>query len=205
VRRDVSDRNPCHICALVVRGHRFRQHIKAAAYNLADNTPPNRWRTQDRQVAAVGPTQTSRYVGHPRRSNQPHPPHARPEWPGPVGRVDRQRRPDRAPASEDSHCRPQGPNVNDDDLASVRNGTRAYSRDFRDAVAASHSADKVVEIIKAAYRDWGNPTTLLVSARAALPQHRRPPAGRPQDRIVSSVAPGPAITLTARGTTSSPQ
>jgi glyoxylase-like metal-dependent hydrolase (beta-lactamase superfamily II) len=64
----------------------------------------------------------------------------------------------------------KAPDASDDDVATILNGTRDYIRDFRDAVAASSRADEVVETIKAGYPDYGNLTTLLVSARAAFPQ-----------------------------------
>jgi glyoxylase-like metal-dependent hydrolase (beta-lactamase superfamily II) len=64
----------------------------------------------------------------------------------------------------------KAPDASDDDVATILNGTRDYIRDFRDAVAASSRADDVVEAIKAGYPDYGNLTTLLVSARSAFPQ-----------------------------------
>lgn len=66
----------------------------------------------------------------------------------------------------------KAPHASDDDIAVILNGTRDYIRDFRDAVAASSSAEEVVETIKGKYPDYGNLTTLLVSARAAFPQRR---------------------------------
>jgi glyoxylase-like metal-dependent hydrolase (beta-lactamase superfamily II) len=61
------------------------------------------------------------------------------------------------------------PDASDDDLATILDGSRGYIRDFRDAVAASSTAEEVVEIMQAKYEDYGNLTTLEFSARAALP------------------------------------
>jgi hypothetical protein len=61
------------------------------------------------------------------------------------------------------------PDASDNDLATILDGTRAYIRDFRAAVAASSTAGEVVEIMKAKYEEYGNLTTLLFSARAAFP------------------------------------
>ena len=61
------------------------------------------------------------------------------------------------------------PGASDDDVATILDGTRAYIRDFRDAVAASSTAGEVVQIMKTKYQDYGNSTTLRFSARAAFP------------------------------------
>ncbi|HEV3129523.1 MAG TPA: MBL fold metallo-hydrolase [Solirubrobacteraceae bacterium] len=61
------------------------------------------------------------------------------------------------------------PEASDEDIATILDGSRAYIRDFRDAVAASGTAGQVVELMKAKYEDYGNLTTLLFSARAAFP------------------------------------
>jgi glyoxylase-like metal-dependent hydrolase (beta-lactamase superfamily II) len=61
------------------------------------------------------------------------------------------------------------PEASDNDLATILDGTRAYIRDYRHAVAASSSAGEVVEIMKNKYPNYGNLTTLLFSARAAFP------------------------------------
>jgi glyoxylase-like metal-dependent hydrolase (beta-lactamase superfamily II) len=61
------------------------------------------------------------------------------------------------------------PDASDDDVSTILDGTRAYIRDFRDAVAASTTAGEVVGIMKTKYEDYGNLTTLLFSARAAFP------------------------------------
>jgi glyoxylase-like metal-dependent hydrolase (beta-lactamase superfamily II) len=61
------------------------------------------------------------------------------------------------------------PEASDDDVTTILDGTRAYIRDFRDAVAAGSTAGEVVEIMKNKYEDYGNLTTLLFSARAAFP------------------------------------
>jgi glyoxylase-like metal-dependent hydrolase (beta-lactamase superfamily II) len=61
------------------------------------------------------------------------------------------------------------PEASDDDVTTILDGTRAYIRDFRDAVAAGATAGEVVEIMKNKYEDYGNLTTLLFSARAAFP------------------------------------
>jgi glyoxylase-like metal-dependent hydrolase (beta-lactamase superfamily II) len=66
----------------------------------------------------------------------------------------------------------KAPDASDHEPTRILDGTRSYISDFHDAVAASGGAEEVVEIIKAAYPDYGNLTTLLVSARAAFP-HRR--------------------------------
>jgi glyoxylase-like metal-dependent hydrolase (beta-lactamase superfamily II) len=61
------------------------------------------------------------------------------------------------------------PDASDGDLETILDGTRAYIRDYRDAVAASSTASDVVEIMKNKYEDYGNLTTLMFSARAAFP------------------------------------
>jgi glyoxylase-like metal-dependent hydrolase (beta-lactamase superfamily II) len=61
------------------------------------------------------------------------------------------------------------PDANDDDLATILDGTRDYIRDFRNAVNTSTTAEEVVEIMTAKYDQYGNLTTLRVSAKAALP------------------------------------
>jgi hypothetical protein len=66
----------------------------------------------------------------------------------------------------------KAPDASDHEPTRILDGTRSYISDFHDAVAASGGAEEVVEIINAAYPDYGNLTTLLVSARAAFP-HRR--------------------------------
>jgi hypothetical protein len=79
----------------------------------------------------------------------------------------------------------KAPDASDDAWRAFSTVLAPYIRDFRDAVAASHSADEVVEIIKTAHPDCGNLTTLLVSPRAAFPQ-RRLTAGRVGLRTGSS-------------------
>ena len=64
----------------------------------------------------------------------------------------------------------KAPDAGDEDVATILDGTRAYIRDFRDAVAASANADEVVETMRAKYDDYGNLTTLIVSASAAFPR-----------------------------------
>jgi glyoxylase-like metal-dependent hydrolase (beta-lactamase superfamily II) len=61
------------------------------------------------------------------------------------------------------------PDASDDDLTTLLDGSRGYIRDFRDAVAASSTADQVIETMKTKYEDYGNLTTLVFSARAAFP------------------------------------
>jgi glyoxylase-like metal-dependent hydrolase (beta-lactamase superfamily II) len=61
------------------------------------------------------------------------------------------------------------PDASDEDLETILDGSRGYIRDFRDAVAASSTADEVIETMKTKYLDYGNLTTLEFSARAALP------------------------------------
>jgi hypothetical protein len=87
-------------------------------------------------------------------------------------------------------------------VSSCRPGARDYIRRFRHAVAASNSWHVVVEFAAVDYPNQGNPTRCR--------RRREPPFcdtadDRRQDRMVSSVAPGPAITVRARGTMSSPQ
>lgn len=60
------------------------------------------------------------------------------------------------------------PGARDDDVATILDGTRGYIRDFQEAVATNTSADAVVEIMKAKYATYGNPTTLIYSASAAF-------------------------------------
>jgi len=60
------------------------------------------------------------------------------------------------------------PDASDDDIATIIDGTRGYIRDFRDAVEASATAEELVETIKAKYDQYGNITTLMMSAKAAL-------------------------------------
>lgn len=65
------------------------------------------------------------------------------------------------------------PEASDDDVVTMVDGTRGYIRDFRDAVAATATADEIVEAMTARYEGYGNLTTLVVSARAAhATQHR---------------------------------
>jgi hypothetical protein len=59
------------------------------------------------------------------------------------------------------------PDASDDDLATILDGTHDYIRDFRDAVKTSTTAEEVVEMMKAKYDQYGNLTTLMVSAKAA--------------------------------------
>jgi glyoxylase-like metal-dependent hydrolase (beta-lactamase superfamily II) len=66
----------------------------------------------------------------------------------------------------------KAPHASDDEPATILNGTRDYIRGFRDAVATSNSWQEVVEIVTANYPDYGNLTTLLVSARAAFALRR---------------------------------
>ncbi len=60
------------------------------------------------------------------------------------------------------------PDASDQDLDTILNGSRAYIRDFRDAVAASSNAGDVVETMNAKYPEYGNTTTLEFSAGAAF-------------------------------------
>jgi glyoxylase-like metal-dependent hydrolase (beta-lactamase superfamily II) len=62
------------------------------------------------------------------------------------------------------------PEASDDDVAAILDGTRDYIRDFRESVATSAGAGDVVDVMQAKYEDYGNLTTLVVSARAAFPQ-----------------------------------
>jgi hypothetical protein len=41
--------------------------------------------------------------------------------------------------------------------------------DIRDSIAASSTAEQVIDIMTSKYADYGNLTTLVFSARAALP------------------------------------
>jgi hypothetical protein len=60
------------------------------------------------------------------------------------------------------------PDASDHDLETIFDGSRAYIRDFRDAVAASTAAREVIDTMKAKYPDYGNLTTLEFSAGAAF-------------------------------------
>ena len=60
------------------------------------------------------------------------------------------------------------PDASDQDLETILDGSRGYIRDFRDAVAASSSAQEVIEIMTAKHPDYGNLTTLAFSAGAAF-------------------------------------
>ena len=60
------------------------------------------------------------------------------------------------------------PDASDEDLATILDGSRAYIRDFRDAVAASSNAGEVIETMQAKYPDYGNLTMLEFSAGAAF-------------------------------------
>jgi glyoxylase-like metal-dependent hydrolase (beta-lactamase superfamily II) len=62
------------------------------------------------------------------------------------------------------------PDASDEDVATILAGTRDYICDFRDSVAASGTAEEVVEAMSAKYADYDNLTTLIVSARAAFPE-----------------------------------
>lgn len=61
------------------------------------------------------------------------------------------------------HKKPEAP---DDDIASIVDRTRQYIRDFQDTVAATGTADEVIEAMSAKYPDLGNLHTLRVSAAA---------------------------------------
>ena len=61
------------------------------------------------------------------------------------------------------------PEASDRDLATILEGTRGYICDFREAVQGSASAEEVVKAMRSRYPDYGNLTTLIVSARAAFP------------------------------------
>jgi glyoxylase-like metal-dependent hydrolase (beta-lactamase superfamily II) len=64
----------------------------------------------------------------------------------------------------------KAPDASDDDVATIVEGTRDYIREFGEAVASSSDDKEVVETIKRKYPDYGNLTTLLFSARAAMSQ-----------------------------------
>jgi glyoxylase-like metal-dependent hydrolase (beta-lactamase superfamily II) len=57
--------------------------------------------------------------------------------------------------------------ANDRDIAAILDGTRDYIRDFSNAVTASSDAEEIVKLITAKYPNYGNLTTLHVSAQAA--------------------------------------
>jgi hypothetical protein len=57
----------------------------------------------------------------------------------------------------------------DQDHETIFDGSRGYIRDFRDAGAASSTAEEVIDAMIAKYPDYGNPTTPAFSARAAFP------------------------------------
>jgi glyoxylase-like metal-dependent hydrolase (beta-lactamase superfamily II) len=61
------------------------------------------------------------------------------------------------------------PDASDQDLETILDGSRGYIRDFRDAVAATSTAEQVIETMKTKYPDYGNLTTLAFSAGAAFP------------------------------------
>jgi glyoxylase-like metal-dependent hydrolase (beta-lactamase superfamily II) len=61
------------------------------------------------------------------------------------------------------------PDASDHDIATILDGSRRYIHDFRETVDASTTAKEVVETMKAKYADYGNLTTLMVSAKAAFP------------------------------------
>jgi glyoxylase-like metal-dependent hydrolase (beta-lactamase superfamily II) len=56
----------------------------------------------------------------------------------------------------------------DDDIPAMIDGTRGYIRDFRAALAVSSDPVELFETMKAKYEEYGNPTTLFVSAGAAF-------------------------------------
>jgi glyoxylase-like metal-dependent hydrolase (beta-lactamase superfamily II) len=60
------------------------------------------------------------------------------------------------------------PDASDQDLDTILNRSRAYIRDFRDAVAAGSTAGEVIEAMKGKYPEYGNTTTLEFSAGAAF-------------------------------------
>jgi glyoxylase-like metal-dependent hydrolase (beta-lactamase superfamily II) len=64
------------------------------------------------------------------------------------------------------------PNAADDDLDTILNGTRNYIRDFVDAAAAGKSAREIIDTMTGKYPGYGNLTTLMFSAAAAV--GRRP-------------------------------
>jgi glyoxylase-like metal-dependent hydrolase (beta-lactamase superfamily II) len=59
--------------------------------------------------------------------------------------------------------------ASDKDVATILDGSRGYIRDFRETVNASTTPEEVVETMKAKYAEYGNVTTLMVSAKAAFP------------------------------------
>ncbi len=61
------------------------------------------------------------------------------------------------------------PEVPDEDPARVLGTTRAYIRDFAAAAGSAASAQDLVAAMQQRYPDHGNLTTLLFSARAAVP------------------------------------
>lgn len=67
------------------------------------------------------------------------------------------------------------PDASDQDIAMILDRTRAYIRDFRDAVVTAGTVDGLMETMKARYPDFGNLTTLIVSAKAALATRSRVP------------------------------
>ncbi|MBH0777923.1 MBL fold metallo-hydrolase [Nocardia bovistercoris] len=62
----------------------------------------------------------------------------------------------------------KAPGADDNDVDAILDGTRDYIRDFHDVVTKSTNADQVVAALTAKYPDYGNVTTLVVSARAAF-------------------------------------
>jgi glyoxylase-like metal-dependent hydrolase (beta-lactamase superfamily II) len=60
------------------------------------------------------------------------------------------------------------PSAADDDLDTILTGTRNYIRDFADAAAASDTAQQVIDTMTRKYPDYGNLTTLVFSADAAV-------------------------------------
>lgn len=62
------------------------------------------------------------------------------------------------------------PNARYDDPVSIYVGTRAYIRDFEQALAESNSAQELVDEMMALHGDLGNPHTLWASAAAAFAQ-----------------------------------
>lgn len=60
------------------------------------------------------------------------------------------------------------PNASNEDIGGMLGGTRAYLRDFAEAVAAAGDVTDVVARMRDRYPDYGNVTTLHASAGAAV-------------------------------------
>jgi glyoxylase-like metal-dependent hydrolase (beta-lactamase superfamily II) len=66
------------------------------------------------------------------------------------------------------------PDARDDNPAAILGGTKAYLRDFTQALSHSHTAQELVDTMMDLHGDLGNPYTLWTSAQAVFEQGQAP-------------------------------